>query len=45
MMAGCFIGGYCGAQLARLVPQSVMRVVVVVVGALLTIVFAWKYWF
>ncbi len=45
MMAGCLIGGYCGGQFARLVPQSVMRVVVVVVGALLTVVFAWKYWF
>jgi uncharacterized membrane protein YfcA len=45
MMAGCIIGGYCGAQFARIVPQSVMRVVVVAVGALLTVVFAWRYWF
>jgi len=45
MMAGCIIGGFCGAQFARMAPQSVMRVVVVVVGALLTVVFAWRYWF
>jgi uncharacterized protein len=45
MMAGCIIGGTCGAQFARVVPQSVMRVVVVAVGALLTVVFAWRYWF
>jgi uncharacterized membrane protein YfcA len=45
MMAGCMIGGYCGAQFARRVPQHVMRVVVVAVGALLTVVFAWRYWF
>jgi uncharacterized protein len=45
MMAGSVIGGYCGAQLARVVPQSVMRIVVVAVGALLTVVFAWRYWF
>ena len=45
MMAGCLIGGICGAHLARVIPQAVMRIVVVVVGAALTIVFAWKYWF
>jgi uncharacterized membrane protein YfcA len=45
MMAGCVLGGYAGARFARTVPQSVMRVVVVAVGALLTIVFAWRYWF
>jgi uncharacterized membrane protein YfcA len=45
MMAGCIIGGHFGARFARTVPQRVMRVVVVAVGALLTAVFAWKYWF
>jgi uncharacterized membrane protein YfcA len=45
IMAGSVIGGTCGAHLARVAPQSVMRVVVVVVGALLTVVFAWRYWF
>ena len=45
MMAGCIIGGHFGARFARAVPQSAMRVVVVAVGLLLTIVFAWKYWF
>lgn len=45
MMAGCLLGAYCGAHLARRVPQQAMRVVVVVVGAVLTAVFAWRYWF
>jgi uncharacterized membrane protein YfcA len=45
MMAGSLIGGWCGAHFARVVPQSVMRIVVVVVGALLTLAFAWRYWF
>jgi len=45
MMGGCLIGGYCGAQLARIAPQPVMRVVVVLVGAALTAAFAWRYWF
>jgi uncharacterized membrane protein YfcA len=45
MMVGCLLGAYCGAHLARRVPQEAMRVVIVVVGAVLTAVFAWKYWF
>jgi hypothetical protein len=45
MMIGCLVGGFCGAQLARRVPQEAMRVLVVAVGALLTAVFAWRYWF
>jgi uncharacterized membrane protein YfcA len=45
MMAGCVIGGTCGAHIARVVQPEVMRIVVVVVGAALTAVFAWKYWF
>jgi uncharacterized membrane protein YfcA len=45
MMAGCLVGGFCGAHLSRHIPQQFMRVVVVAVGVLLTVVFAWKYWF
>jgi uncharacterized membrane protein YfcA len=45
MMGGCLIGGYCGAHLARRVPQEAMRFVVVLVGAVLTAVFARRYWF
>jgi hypothetical protein len=45
MMTGCLIGGYCGAHLSKRIPQHVMRVVVVVVGALLTVLFAQRYWF
>ncbi len=45
LAAGTMVGGVSGAWLARLIPREVMRVAVVVVGALLTIVFAWRYWF
>ena len=45
MMIGCLVGGFCGAHLARRIPQQFMRVIVVVVGVVLTIVFAWRYWF
>jgi hypothetical protein len=45
MMVGCMIGGYTGAHLSRAIPQEAMRVIVVLIGALLTAVFAWRYWF
>lgn len=44
LMAGTIAGGVAGASLARIVPREVMRVAVVAVGALLTGVFAWRYW-
>jgi hypothetical protein len=45
MMAGALIGGLMGGQLARVAPPGVMRIAVVVIGALLTIAYAWRYWF
>jgi len=45
MMAGCLIGGFSGAHLSRRLPQNAMRWAVVAVSALLTVVFAAKYWF
>jgi uncharacterized membrane protein YfcA len=45
MMAGALVGAVIGARLAQIAPHALMRVVVVVVGALLTVVFAWRYWF
>jgi uncharacterized membrane protein YfcA len=45
MMAGALVGAVIGARLAQVAPHALMRVVVVAVGALLTVVFAWRYWF
>jgi hypothetical protein len=45
MMAGALLGGLAGGYLARVVPQEIMRVAVVAVGVLLTVVYAWRYWF
>jgi uncharacterized membrane protein YfcA len=45
LMAGTVAGGVVGASLARVIPREVMRVAVVAVGALLTVFFAWRYWF
>jgi uncharacterized membrane protein YfcA len=44
MMVGTVTGGLLGAYLARLIPRGIMRVVVVAVGAILTVTFAWRYW-
>jgi uncharacterized membrane protein YfcA len=45
MMAGAVFGGLMGAQLSRIVPPGAMRLFVVAFGALLTAIFAWRYWF
>jgi uncharacterized membrane protein YfcA len=45
LMAGSIAGGVIGATIARVMPREVMRVAVVVVGAMLTVFFAWRYWF
>jgi len=45
LMAGTVVGGLIGAYVARSIPHNVMRVVVVVVGAALTVAFARRYWF
>jgi uncharacterized protein len=45
LMAGCVTGGVTGAWLARSIPREAMRSAVVVVSALLTVFFAWRYWF
>ena len=45
LMAGCIAGGVAGSFLARLVPRNAMRIAVVVIGALLTVAFARRYWF
>lgn len=45
LMAGTVVGGLIGAHIARTIPHNIMRVVVVVVGAALTVDFARRYWF
>lgn len=44
MMAGGLVGGWLGSSLAKVAPRELMRIGVVVVGAALTIAFAWRYW-
>ena len=45
LMAGTIMGGLTGSYIARVAPQNLVRVLVIVVGALFTAVFARKYWF
>jgi uncharacterized membrane protein YfcA len=45
MMGGALVGALIGAQIARHAPRDIMRVVVILVGCLLTAVYAWRYWF
>jgi len=45
LMAGTVAGGLAGAHIARVLPRTVVRVLVVAVGAALTVSFARRYWF
>ncbi len=45
LAVGAIAGGLVGAYVARVIPRNVIRVLIVVVGAALTIEFARRYWF
>jgi uncharacterized membrane protein YfcA len=45
LMAGTIVGGLAGSYLARVIPQAIVRVLVVAVGAVLSVAFARQYWF
>ena len=42
MMAAATVGGYAGAPLARALPRSVVRAVVIIVGVTMTAIFFWR---
>jgi len=44
MMLGALAGGYGGGYLARYMPLSLVRWVVILVGSVLTVVYARRYW-
>ena len=44
VMAGAIIGGFLGGRLARVLPPETMRRIVIAVGAILTVVYARRYW-
>jgi uncharacterized membrane protein YfcA len=45
LAAGTVGGGLIGAYVARIIPRNVIRVLIVAVGAALTVAFARRYWF
>jgi uncharacterized membrane protein YfcA len=45
MIGGVLVGAFIGAHIARYAPREAMRIVVTLIGALLTLVYAWRYWF
>ena len=44
MMAGVLVGGFLGGRLVRVLPPSVLRGIVITVGTVLTVIYAWRYW-
>jgi uncharacterized membrane protein YfcA len=45
LMAGVPIGAIIGSHIARVLPADAARWLLVSVGAVLTVAFAWRYWF
>ena len=44
MMAGALVGGFLGGRLARVLPPTLTRGIVITVGTVLTMIYAWRYW-
>jgi uncharacterized membrane protein YfcA len=44
VMAGGLLGGFAGGRLVRVLPPDLVRWVVITVGAVLTVIYAWRYW-
>lgn len=44
MMAGALAGGFVGGRLVRVLPPPLVRWIVIVVGSVLTVIYAWRYW-
>jgi len=44
MMGGALIGGFLGGRLARVLPPALIRGIVITVGTILTVIYAWRYW-
>jgi uncharacterized membrane protein YfcA len=45
MMAGVLVGAVVGARIAQVLPNNWARGMVIVLGAALTLIYAWRYWF
>jgi uncharacterized membrane protein YfcA len=45
MLLGAMIGGYTGGHLIRILPARIVRQFVIAAGALMTVIYAARYWF
>lgn len=45
MLAGALLGGYLGGHLIRVLPARVVRGIVLVTGATMSVIYAMRYWF
>ncbi|MBN8941185.1 MAG: sulfite exporter TauE/SafE family protein [Rhizobiales bacterium] len=45
MLAGALFGGYAGGVLVRILPGRLVQRSVILAGAVMTVVYAWRYWF
>jgi len=45
MMAGVLVGAVLGARIAKMFPNDWARGMVILLGFVLTVIYAWRYWF
>jgi uncharacterized protein len=45
MMLACLAGGYAGGKALNFIAAASMRKAIIVIGTMMTIFYAWKYWF
>lgn len=45
MMGACLVGGFVGGKALGLVSAAAMKTTIIVIGAIMTVSYAWKYWF
>ncbi len=44
MIVGCIAGGLIGGKLLKIIPSATVKKAVIVIGALMTVIYAAKYW-
>jgi uncharacterized membrane protein YfcA len=44
MIVGCIAGGLIGGKLLQTIPSATVRKTIIIIGAIMTVVYAFKYW-
>ncbi len=44
MMAACIVGGFLGGRALNVISATTMRKAIIVIGAAMTVFYAWRYW-